>query len=307
MRVTLKAMTYFLTTVDRGSISQAAEELNVVPSAVSSAIDMMEEEFAVQLVLRYRARGIEPTAAGRILAGKIRHLLDEYANLMIEGGDLGTALTGTLRIGYYAPVAPAFMPQIVAPLMQSNPGLTVAFEECDNDTAQAGLLSGGFDAILFVAENVRPGIDHELLIEVPAYVLIGADHPLAKRKSLKLSDLAGLPSVLLDLPVARDYYRSILEDAGLEPRVAASATTTEMVRSLVGAGAGHAILNMRPLTDVSYGGDRLAAVPISPAVKPLRLVLGHVAGNPRRLVRAFVEQCRVFFVSEAARRTIVGL
>ena len=157
MRVTLKAMTYFLAAVDHGSISRAAEELNVVPSAVSAAIDMMEAEFALQLVLRYRARGIEPTAAGRILATKIRHLLEEYNNLLIEGGDLATALTGTLRIGYYAPVAPGFMPQVTGPLMQDNPGLTIEFVECDNDTAQAGLLSGAFDAILFVAENVRPG------------------------------------------------------------------------------------------------------------------------------------------------------
>ena len=305
MRVTLKAMTYFLTAVDRGSISRAAEELNVVPSAVSAAIDMMEEEFALQLVLRYRAKGIAPTAAGRILTGKIRHLLEEYDSLMIEGGDLGSALTGTLRIGYYAPVAPAFMPQVVAPLMEDNPGLTVEFEECDNEAAQAGLLSGAFDVILFVSENVRPGISHELLLEVPAYVLIAAEHPLAQRQSLQLDDLSGMPAILLDLPVAREYYRAMLEGAGLEPQIAASATTTEMVRSLVGAGVGYAILNMRPLTDVSYAGGRLVALPLSPAVTPLRLVLGHVAGNPRRLVRAFVEQCLEYFASEAGRQTIV--
>ncbi len=307
MRVTLKAMAYFLTAVDRGSITHAADELNVVPSAVSAAIDMIEEEFNLQLVLRYRARGIEPTATGRILAGKIRHLLEEYNNLLAEGGELAAALTGTLRIGYYAPVAPAFMPQVVAPLMQDNPGLAVEFAECDNDAAQAGLLSGMFDVILFVAENVRPGIAHELLLEVPAYVLIAAGHRLARRKSVRLDDLAELPLVLLDLPVTRDYYRAILEDAGLEPRIAASATTTEMVRSLVGAGAGYALLNMRPQTDVSYAGDRLAALPIIPAVKPLRLVLGHVPGNPRRLVRAFVDECRGHFTSGAAGRTVVEL
>ena len=137
-------------------------------------------------------------------------------------------------------------------------------------------------------------------------MLIGADHPLARRKSVGPADLAELPLVLLDLPVARDYYRAILEDAGLEPRIAASATSTEMVRALVGAGAGYALLNMRPLTDVSYAGDRLMAVPIAPAVKPLRLVLGHVAGNPRRLVRAFVDECRRYFSSQAAARMVVA-
>lgn len=101
MRVTLKAMHYFLKAVERGGITAAAAELHVVPSAVSTAIDLIEEEFDLKLVLRYRSRGIQPTAAGRVLAAKVRHLLEEYDSLLKEGGDLASALTGPLRIGYY--------------------------------------------------------------------------------------------------------------------------------------------------------------------------------------------------------------
>lgn len=305
MQITFKALHYFLTAVDRRSITRAAQDLNIVPSAVSAAIDSVEREFGLKLLTRYPSKGIQPTATGHVLIGKIRHLLEEYDNLMAEGGDLRTALSGTLRVGYYAPVAPAFMPKVIAPLVAGNPDVSVKFTECDNETAQEGLLSGRFDAILFVAENVKPGISYDVLLELPPYVLAARDHVLAGNKLLRITDLAAHPSILLDLPVVGEYYRAIFEQAGIEPRVAATATSTEMIRSLVAAGLGYSILSMSPLTDISYGGEKLAAIPLCLEAKPLRFVLGHLRDNQRRLVRAFVEQCRSYFEGEAAKGLIV--
>ena len=305
MRITLKALQYFLTAVEQESIVRAAEQLSVAPSAVSVAIDRVESEFSLKLVMRYPSKGIKPTATGRILIGKVRHLLEEYENLLAEGADLRTALVGSLRIGYHARIAPAFIPDIVAPLIKCNTGVTLKCVECDNDTAQAGLLNGDFDVVLFFAGHVKPEIAVEPLMELFPYLLVDAEHSLAGRKSVRLAELASHPLVLLDLPLNSEYYREILFEAGVEPDVVATATTTEMIRSLVGAGIGCSVLHMRPLIDTSYAADPLVAIPIRPKVRPLRLVLGHLEGNPRRLVRAFVEQCRRYFSSQAAKQLAV--
>ena len=151
MRTSIKALNYFLRAAELGSISRAAEELNVVPSAISNAIDLVERDFQLQLVQRYPAKGIRPTAAGLAMMRKIRHMIEEYDTLFLEGGELRTALSGSITIGYYAPVAPAFMPAIVAPLVRDHPGVKVKLVEADNETAQTGLLNGEFDLILFVA------------------------------------------------------------------------------------------------------------------------------------------------------------
>ncbi|MEY8841973.1 LysR family transcriptional regulator, partial [Cribrihabitans sp. XS_ASV171] len=58
MTVSLRFMRYFNTALTHGSISQAAAELNVAASAVSAAIDRIEERFQLKLVNRYRSRGI---------------------------------------------------------------------------------------------------------------------------------------------------------------------------------------------------------------------------------------------------------
>lgn len=305
MRLSIKALSYFLTAAERGSIARAAEELHVVPSAVASAIEQVEQEFGLKLLQRYPAKGIRPTAAGIELMRKIRHLLDEYQNLMLEGAELRTALSGRLSVGYYAPVAPAFMPSIIGPLVRDNPDVRVNFVECDNEGAQAGLLNGAFDVIVFVAENVRPGIEWEALIEAPPYVLVPGKHHLAKRPYVTFDDLDQIPLVLLDLPFTSEYCRALLEAHGLEASFVATASTTEMVRSLVGAGVGCALLNMRPATDVSYAGDKIKALPLRTPAKPLKLVLGQQSGKPRRLVEAFADACRAHFARSEADDLIV--
>ena len=305
MRLTIKALQYFLTACEQKSIVQAAKSENVVPSAISVAIDNVEQEFKLKLVQRYPAKGIEPTAAGLTLMKKIRHLIEEYDNLILEGIELRTALSGNLSIGYYAPVAPAFMPSIIKPLVQQNPDVKLRFTDCDNEQAQTGLLAGKYDCIVFVAENVRNGIAYETLINVPPYLLVSANHPLAARESIDFSALHNMPLVLLDLPFTSEYYRGIIEYHTIESNIVATASTTEMVRSLVGAGIGSAILNMRPATHSSYAGDNVKTIPFSTPIRPLKLVLGHMGGNERRLVEVFRTACRDYFSSIDVEQLIV--
>ncbi|NNF77256.1 MAG: LysR family transcriptional regulator [Rhizobiales bacterium] len=303
MRVSIKSLHYFLSAAERGSISKAAQALNVVPSAVSSAIELVEAEFELKLVQRYPAKGIKPTAAGKAMMRKIRHLVEEYDNLLLEGAELRTALTGNLSIGYYAPVAPAFLPAIAEPLVRDHPGVTLSLVEADNDHVQAGLLDGVYDLILFVAENVRAGIVYETLIEAPPYVLAPQRHPFARREFVDLAELRDEAMVLLDLPVTTEYYRGLL---GADDNVVATASTHEMVRSLVGAGVGCSILNMAPANPVTYAGEKVVAVPVRSDAASLKLVLGHLGGKPRRLIQAFIDASQSYFASSAASDLIVS-
>ncbi len=305
MRVSIKALNHFLHAAERGSIAKAAADLNVVPSAISNAIDVVEREFELQLVQRYPAKGIRPTAAGLAIMHKIRHLVEEYNTLFLEGTELRTALSGSLSIGYYAPVAPAFMPAIIAPLVRDHPDIKINLKEVDNERAQAGLLDGEFDLILFVAENVRTGITCQALLEAPPYVLLPPDHAMRNRKKVTQTDLHGEPLVLLDLPMSNEYYRNLAGDAGHPANIVATASTHEMVRSLVGAGIGCSILNMRPATAVTYAGDEVLAVPFRGDARALKLALGHMGGKPRRLVQAFMDATRDYFTGAAASNLII--
>jgi DNA-binding transcriptional LysR family regulator len=102
MAISLKAMAYFTTAVRHGNIAKAAAELNIAASAVSAAIDQIEVSFDLTLITRQRSRGIQANANGLAVTRKFEKLLEDYHAILDEGADLKQALSGKLRIGYYA-------------------------------------------------------------------------------------------------------------------------------------------------------------------------------------------------------------
>ena len=303
MAISLKAMEYFTTALRQGSISKAAAELNIAASAIGGAIDQVEAAFDLTLTIRQRSRGITANASGRQVAQKFERLLEDYAAVLAKGADLKQALSGTLRVGYYAPIAPAFLPQILASFIPDGHNITLHLDECDNDSAQDGLLNGTYDVVLFVSEDVRPAVDFDVLIEAPAYCLVPAGHSFAKQASVTVAQIASQPLVVLNRPVAAAYYQSLFDANDIT--VAAYANSTEMVRSLVGAEHGCAVLNMQPLTAQSYSGSTLVGVPISDPLPPLTLSIGYDKTRPRRLVQDFVDACHTHFAEAGPQRCLV--
>ena len=305
MAISLKAMEYFTTALRHGNISKAATELNISASAIGAAIDQVEAAFDLTLTIRQRSRGIEANASGRQVAQKFNRLLEDYAAVLAEGADLKQSLSGALRIGYYAPIAPAFLPPILASLSPKESDITLHLDECDNDSAQDGLLHGRYDAILFVSEGVRPAVDFDVLIEAPAYCLVPAGHAFAKLPSVSVAQIAAEPLVVLNRPIAAPYYQSLFDAHANNITIAAYANSTEMVRSLVSAGHGCAVLNMQPMTRQSYCGELLVSLPISDPLPPLTLSIGYDKSRPRRLVQHFVDACRAHFAEAGPQRCLV--
>lgn len=302
---TIRALRYFVAAVDAGSITAAAEQLHVVPSAVLAAVNQVEESFGLTLTTRQRSKGITLTTTGQLVLPQVRELLDRYAALLTDADDMRTQLTGTVRIGYYAPVAPAFLPSLAKHLRANGANIEVEYIACDNRTARLGLTTGQFDMIICLDEGPTARVEYKPLLKVFAYVLVSRCDPLAKRSSVSIDALEGRDLVLLDLPGVSEYYRRALETGGVDHRVVSTATSLEMVRSLVGAGIGCSLLHMRPKTDITYSGDRVAAIPIRPAVEPLTIVTGQLLGNPRKAVQAFVDELHRYFDGEGSSDLLV--
>lgn len=305
MAISLKAMTYFTAALRHGNIAKAAAELNIAASAVAAAIDQVEAAFDLTLVTRQRSRGIRANASGRLVAQRFDRLLEDYRSVLAEGADLKQTLSGTMRVGYYAPIAPAFLPPILSSCLPERSDVVLHLDECDNDRAQEGLLNGTYDAILFVSEDVQPAIAYDVLIEAPAYCLVAQDHALARQSSVTMAQIAGEPLVVLNRPVAARYYQSLFDAHATDVTIAAYANSTEMVRSLVSAGHGCAVLNMQPRIRDSYCGAGLVGLPISDPLPALTLAVGYDKSRPRRLVQHFVDACRAHFAEPGPHQCIV--
>ena len=131
-------------------------------------------------------------------------------------------------------------------------------------------------------------------------MLVPHDHALGQCEFVTRADLNNEPLVLLDLPITNEYYRSLAGDPEQPDDIVATASTHEMVRSLLGAGVGCSILNMRPATAITYAGDEVLAIPFRGDTHALTLALGHMGSTPRRLVQAFMDATREYFAFTAA-------
>ena len=295
MTLSLRAMRYVQAALQHGSITGAAEAMYVTPSAIAAALGQAETAFGMALVTRARAKGIFPTAAGREIGRRIDDFLERYVTLLSDISDLHSNLSGTLTIGYNAPIAPAFLPTLAAEMSLAHPDVAFTFTEGDNNSVQKLLLDGKCDMIFFVEELPNPQIATQPLLFAPTYCLCPDDHALAQNHTVTVSQIVAEPLILLDRPAARGYYLDVLEQGGKDIRVVATANSTEMVRSLVASRVGISLLNMKPRDVATYAGSNIRCLPISGSTSGVTLSLGFAPGPKRRLVQMFAESCIAFF------------
>ena len=232
--------------------------------------------------------------------------MDNYQALISEGVEVKNSLSGTLRLGLGVAAAAAFMPTLIKPLIKKNANITLKLFETDNDKAQSGLVNGDYDAIIFLSDNVKPGFQSESLMDAPLYLIAPSGFFPETQKSVNLSELHKKPMVLLNGPVISEYYNSIFDENNIRPKIVATAKTNQMVRSLVGAGLGCSILNLKGASVTTAAGDNIREIPIEGLARPMGLTLGYKEEYQRKLVKAFVEECRKYFQSSQAKEFLIS-
>jgi DNA-binding transcriptional LysR family regulator len=79
----------------------------------------------------------------------------------------------------------------------------------------------------------------------------------------------------------------------LTPNIKARSSSIEVVRSLVANNVGYTLLNVRPRSNFSLDGRRIARITLAGEHRPMRLgIATHKALNPSRVVNAFTQRCK---------------
>lgn len=296
---TLVQLRYFVTAARHLSMTGASKELMVSQSAVSTAIAHLESEFGVQLLVRHHAKGLSLTPSGERFLVEARKLLGHADDLSAAARELGASLRGTLELGCFVTIAPFYLPPLLSAFRARFPDVEVRMTEDEAAGLRQQLLDGGCELALMYDLGGGEVLDSELLTRVAPYAIVPADHPLAERESVSLREIAHEPMVMLDLPYSRDYFASLVQRAGVDPDVRYRTGSYELVRSLVAAGEGWAILNQRPANEVTYDGGRVAALRLVDDLPSLPLVLAWPRGvRPTRRAEAFTAVCRRWFAKE---------
>ena len=256
----IRQLEYFLMVREAGSFTRAAERLYVSQPAVTNAIRSLEEELGIQLFDRSQKLATL-TAEGRIFASHVEKIMHGITTTVEEIHALKNLTSGVLMLGL-TPLGG--MRSIVHQLQAYHlafPDIQIALREEDTTGLQQALLEDKIDLAIFAAPAGNPALSSLELATEELVICCSRRHPLHRRNTLALTDLAGEELILL--PKSCLYRQNIIEafeQAESLPRILFEAQSVQTIKGLVAAGCGISIL---PESLVEDDGE-LATIPLEP-------------------------------------------
>jgi len=269
----LRHLVYFREVARRLHFRKAAEALAIAQPALSRAIAQLETTLDTDLLNRTR-RGVELTPAGKLVLERIEPLLRSLAAIPAELRALAGGQVGHVRVGFTGLAMATVLPKILREFHQRHPGIKLELTESPTSAQLAALQAGEIACGFFHPDAPTPALRTRLLLRERNGVLLPAAHPLAKRSTLRLRDLADTAFVLFPRTHNPGFYDRILaafSSAGVAPRIAEEVWPRANGIGLVRAGLGATF--MTP-SEAQHLPSEVAFRPLTGPAPESRLVLG---------------------------------
>jgi DNA-binding transcriptional LysR family regulator len=275
---------YFVEVARLGSIRKASEQLNVSASAIDRQILRAEEELGMALFERLPT-GLRPTAAGEMLLEAAGRWAHDFARVQAGMADLRGLRRGRVRMALIDALSEGFVSRLIRDMRVEFPGITFEIKVLDNLRVLAGIVAGDVDFGLML----NPQATKDVVVRSHRDVFLGfvtlPDHPFGSMESCRFSRCVGHDMVAPAEPLALcDQVRVLEQTAGVAMHVVAASDNIQMIKSLVGDGAGIGILSsLDVLEEVRTGALAFTRI-ADAALKPLSLAL--CVGHARQLSSA---------------------
>lgn len=278
----------FVVTAEEGSITRAAARLHITQQSLSVQLRRLESRVGAPLLER-SSRGVTLTAVGEVLLREAGPLLEAARRVMDTVRRSASGEDLDLRAGFLSSMANEVMPPVVRRFGERHPRTRLHAADLPIGPLVASVRGATLDVALDVAVSRPPLVNDlstDLLGSEAVVVALPEGHPLARRRQLRLADLADERWVMTPRtswpPWHRQYDRDFAA-AGYRPRVNQRSTTPQGLLALVAAGAGITRLaaSARTLRTggvrfVPLAGERAGIVlltrpgPVNPAVVTFR-------------------------------------
>lgn len=229
----LRHIRYFVALADCLNFTHAAEKVHVTQSTLSHQIKKLEEELEVQLFER-KARKVFLTEAGETFLNYASQALQNIDQGIWKLKKSSAELTGQLKIGATQSFCSGLIPSCLAIFSPKYPEVKSIILELSGSVINAGLRSGELD----IGVSYRPEDLDDLWFE-PLYneemvLIVSNNHPLAKRKRIRMVELQSQQLALL----TQDFStRKMLDEyfvaANIEPIVVAETNSIAPLLELV--------------------------------------------------------------------------
>lgn len=236
----------FVAAAEQLHFGRAAQQLQMLPSALGRQIKLLEDDLGTRLFAR-TTRAVSLTEDGTTLLRDARAILARVeaveGNLRDRSRSQGAR---RLRVGAIDSAAAGLLPPLLRDFRAKHPEVAVQLLEEKTIRLLPKILSGALDlAFVRPPDRADKRLEFQPLLMETAIVAFPQRHVLAKRKSVSLADIADQPMIVPDRrsrPHSHDLTMKLFEEAALAPRVVQVADEKQTIINLVATRLGIAVV-----------------------------------------------------------------
>lgn len=246
--------------VEYGSFTKAANALGYTQSSISQMIASLEEELSMKLLTRSRY-GVKLTLEGAELYPYIERAIYQYRTMLEKAAEIKGLETGVIRVGTVSSVTCHWMPQLIHGFKQQYPHVQFLFHQGDYTLIPEWIATGQID-FGFINPLAVTNLQTQTVKSDQMLAILPQDHPLTKEKTVRLTDLAQEPYILLEEGQYSEPMAAF-ETAGIVPNIQYTLHDDYAIMTMVEAGLGVSILAELVLRRTNY---RITCLPIEPPI-----------------------------------------
>ncbi|WP_055500237.1 LysR family transcriptional regulator [Streptomyces albus] len=231
--------------VRAGSYTAAARALGYTQPAITQQMKALERSVGTPLFVRV-GRRMRLTEAGQTLARHAEVILDSISTAQQQMESLTRLRSGKVTVCAFPSASATLVPEALAALAVAHPGIRVGLREDEPPESLRRVVRGESDITLaFTYPGLHEQVPEELveipLLEDQLTVLLPTGHPMARRRAVKLDELAGERWIAGCLRCRANFLHECAE-LGFAPEIAFSTDDNLVVQSLVAEGLGIAMV-----------------------------------------------------------------
>lgn len=242
MNVPIKTLHCFLTLVETGNFTRAAEQLYLTQPTLSKMIQRLEESLDQQLLIRSNQK-VELTQAGEIFHASACQIIGQWHRMEQDLSNLSGLKSGHLRLGV-CPMMSSLTIDLLTEFRRTYPAVELQMHEYGGFGCEQALLADTLD-IAFTALPTTHGeqLSSSPLQGYPLKVCLPVGHPLTSKQAIEWRDLAEYPFILYneDFSLAKLLTR-LSREAGVTLNIAFRSGQWDFLGAMVQAGMGLALL-----------------------------------------------------------------
>jgi len=286
-----RQLRYFIAVAEELHFARAADRLNVAQSAVSLQIKGLEEALGTRLLNRRKREAVSLTEAGRLFLSEAVAAIRQLERAEQVGHLAARGELGQIEVGYVTSAAMnRTLPRLLREYRLSHPTVQLRLTDMDTPRQLDALVNGRLDvALIRPRPSYAAGVTAHVIHREALCLALAADHPLARSRTLKASDL-GNESFLVPQLTESSGFGSYLERLAVAGGISIKIVhdVVDFVTALSMAASGYGVV-LGPESMRALGFSEIVFRPLADFPEKVELAVAFRAAEPSAAVRAFVD------------------